>query len=100
MDQEPRLSYASLKVLRAFADSPTQKLCGAEVHRLTKVSIGTLYPILFRFEEAGWLDSEWEDIDPKEAKRPRKRFYWLTRTGLTRASQVLASIGAQVPAWA
>jgi PadR family transcriptional regulator, regulatory protein PadR len=93
---EPRLSYASLKVLRAFLDSPTQQLSGADIHKLAQVHTGTLYPILLRLEAVGWLDSEWEKVDPREVKRPRKRFYWLTKTGLNRASEALCAVSRQV----
>src|SRR4029077_12570550 len=90
--KEPRLAHASLKVLRAFLDSPLVKLSGAEIHKQSGVFTGTLYPLLLRFEAAGWLTTEWEDIDPKEAGRPRKRFYRLTSAGLARANAALASV--------
>jgi PadR family transcriptional regulator, regulatory protein PadR len=92
VEKEPRLTHASLKVLRAFLDSPTVKLSGAEVHKLSGVFTGTLYPMLLRFEAAGWMRSEWEDIDPREAGRPRKRFYQLTPTGLAKAHAALVSV--------
>jgi DNA-binding PadR family transcriptional regulator len=60
-----------------------------------RASTGTLYPLLVRFEVAGWLKSEWEDVDPKEVGRPRKRFYWLTPTGRARANAALASISSR-----
>lgn len=100
--KEPRLTHASLKVLRAFLESPTAKLSGAEIHKHSGVFTGTLYPLLLRFEAAGWLTSEWEDIDPKEAGRPRKRFYRLTPTGLARANAALASVSprsAEAVSW-
>jgi PadR family transcriptional regulator PadR len=98
--REPRLTLASLKVLRVFLESATQRLAGSEVHTLAGVSTGTLYPILLRLEAAGWLESEWESINPREAGRPRKRFYRLTPTGFARASEALGSLGGRVIAWA
>jgi PadR family transcriptional regulator, regulatory protein PadR len=99
--KEPRLTHASLKVLRVFLDSGAVKLPGAEIHKQSGVLTGTLYPLLLRFEAAGWLKSEWEDIDPKEAGRPRKRFYWLTPTGRARANAALASVSpsGEVVSW-
>jgi DNA-binding MarR family transcriptional regulator len=101
-DREPRLTHASLKILRALLDNPTVRLSGADLHRRSGVFTGTLYPMLLRFEAAGWMDSEWENIDPKQAGRPRKRFYWLTPTGLARAQAALASVTAagETPSWA
>jgi hypothetical protein len=100
--REPRLTHASLKVLRAFLDSPMVRLSGADLHKRSGVFTGTLYPMLLRFEAAGWMDGEWESIDPKELGRPRKRFYWLTPTGLARAHAALASIAGagETPSWA
>jgi PadR family transcriptional regulator PadR len=98
--KQPRLTLASLKVLRVFLENPKQQLAGADIHKLGRVPTGTLYPILLRFEAAGWLDSNWEDIDPKEAGRPRKRFYRLTRTGSACANEALRSLSSGVPAWA
>jgi PadR family transcriptional regulator len=98
--KQPRLTFASLKVLRVFLENPKQQLAGADIQKLGRVPTGSLYPILLRFEAAGWLDSEWEDIDPKEAGRPRKRLYRLTPTGSARATEALASLGNEVPAWA
>ena len=72
--KRPQLTLASLKVLRVFLESPKQQLAGVDIQKLGRVPTGTLYPILLRFEAAGWLDSKWEDIDPREAGRPRKQF--------------------------
>jgi DNA-binding PadR family transcriptional regulator len=98
--KQPRLTLASLKVLRVFLKNPNQRLAGADIQKLGGVPTGTLYPILLRFEAAGLLKSEWEEIDPKEAGRPRKRFYWLTPNGFARANEALTDLGREVPAWA
>ena len=84
--KEPRISSQSLRVLRVFIDNPSTERSGSELLILTKLASGTLYPILLRFEKAGWLQSQWEDIDPSEAQRPRKRFYRITPSGLAKAS--------------
>jgi PadR family transcriptional regulator, regulatory protein PadR len=62
---------------------------------------GTLYPLLQRLENAGWLKSEWEEVDPSEAGRPRRRLYKLTGHGQTRAVRELAELQttAGVLAW-
>jgi DNA-binding PadR family transcriptional regulator len=98
--KQPRLTLASLKVLRVFLQDPKRQLAGADIQKLGRVPTGTLYPILLRFEAAGWLNSQWENIDPKEAGRPRRRFYQLTRTGFARANEALRDLGNEVPAWA
>jgi PadR family transcriptional regulator PadR len=79
--------------LEAFLENPSEELSGADVLQRCQLASGTLYPILFRLESAGWFVSRWESIDPASAGRPRRRFYRLTPTGLKRASEVFASFG-------
>ena len=63
---------------------------------------GTLYPLLARLEAAGWATSQWEDVDPREAGRPRRRLYRLTGVGQRRAREALSGLqlGTGTPAWA
>lgn len=65
---------------------PMNRISGAEISRATGLASGTLYPVLFRLEKAGWLQSEWENVTPSEVKRPRKRLYWMTAKGLKAGS--------------
>ncbi len=88
-DSKVRLSSASLKVLRLFVDTPRQGRSGAEISRITSVGAGTLYPMLVRLEDAGWLKGEWEDVDPSKAGRPRRRVYRITGVGQTEARAAL-----------
>jgi PadR family transcriptional regulator PadR len=99
--KEPRLTRPSLLVLRYLLDHRGEKIAGAQISRELRVLSGTLYPLLIRFESAGWLDSKWETIDPSEVGRPRRRLYRLTPRGAQRAAEELASLGAKpgVLAW-
>lgn len=83
--KEPRITGPTLKVLGQLMSEPVKGLSGADIAKATGVSSGTLYPILFRLEKAGWLESEWESVVPSEAGRPRRRLYWLTKLGAKRA---------------
>lgn len=94
-NQDIRLSQPTLKVLRFLLENPREGRSGAEMSKATKVGSGTLYPMLARLEAAGWLSSEWEVIDPKEAGRPRRRFYKLKALGQNKAHAALA--GLQMP---
>jgi DNA-binding PadR family transcriptional regulator len=103
MDQsEVRLSERGLRVLRLLLESPRQARSGAEIGRATKTGSGTLYPMLARWEAAGWLTSDWEAVDPHEVGRPRRRLYRLTGEGQRNALAVLVDL--QLPsgdvAWA
>lgn len=85
MDKDIRLTAQGLKMLKLFIEKPQENLSGAEISRATRIRSGTLYPLLARFESAGWLTSEWEAIDPKEEGRPRRRLYKLTALGQSAA---------------
>lgn len=87
MDKDIRLTAQALKMLKLFMEQPRDKRSGAEISRLAGISSGTLYPLLARFERAGWLASEWETIDPSEEGRPRRRFYRLTAAGQAAAME-------------
>ncbi|HWN53178.1 MAG TPA: PadR family transcriptional regulator [Xanthobacteraceae bacterium] len=87
-----RLSRPALKILKLFLEKPSEGKSGAEISRALGISSGTMYPLLARFENAGWLTSEWESIDPAEAGRPRRRFYKLTALGQNCASKELAEL--------
>ena len=54
---------------------------------------GTIYPLLARLERAEWLESKWEEINPSEEGRPRRRLYRLTGQGQQVANKALAEIG-------
>ena len=77
----PRLTHQNLIVLKIFMDRPRNPLCGANLIKLTGLPSGTIYPILFRFEQFGLLESEWEAGKSKILGRPRKRLYRITPSG-------------------
>jgi PadR family transcriptional regulator len=91
-EHDVRLTQPTLKVLRFLLETPREGRSGAEMAKATRVGSGTLYPMLARLEAAGWLTSEWEVIDPKEAGRPRRRFYRLTAVGQNNARRALADL--------
>lgn len=98
---EIRLTQPALKVLRLLLDAPPVARSGAEIGRATRIASGTLYPMLVRLEAAGWLSSEWEEVNPREEGRPRRRFYKLTPFGQNSANRELADlqINLTTPAW-
>lgn len=94
----PRLSFQGLLVLRAFTEHPRKELCGADLMKLTQLSSGTLYPILLRFERSGFLDSHWEEEQPSDLQRPRRRLYRINRSGAQLAATALGQLVASDPA--
>ncbi|MBS0408734.1 MAG: helix-turn-helix transcriptional regulator [Proteobacteria bacterium] len=89
MAKEPRLTAEVLRVLSAVAG---EELSGAQIAKITSLASGSLYPILLRLEKAGWLASRWEDGDPSELGRPRRRFYTMTALGSARARSAARSL--------
>lgn len=88
----PRLTHTSLKVLRALLDAPNVGLAGAEITQLQNVAAGSLYPILARLEDAGWLRSRWETDRAEDLGRPRRRYYVLTAEGYRSAVNALREL--------
>lgn len=88
-NKDPRISGIGLKVLAHFYQFPSCEWSGASLQRDVGVLSGTLYPMLIRFEEEGWLSSRKEEGNPSELGRPLKRFYTLTEKGRKRVYQLL-----------
>lgn len=77
-------------VLRALLEDPARELYGLEICAKARLPSGTIHPILARLAKIGWLDSRWEDVDPSEQGRPRRRYYQLSPDGAERARFALA----------
>ncbi|HEY2717616.1 MAG TPA: PadR family transcriptional regulator [Solirubrobacterales bacterium] len=70
-------------------DDPYAQWYGLELAKASGLKPGTIYPALARLESAGWLSSYWEDVDPSEAGRPRRRLYRLTGEGADSARVIV-----------
>jgi PadR family transcriptional regulator, regulatory protein PadR len=88
---EPRITAAVLGVFAVLAEDPAHPRYGLEIARAAKLSHTTIYDTLARLEVAGWLRSEWENIDPCADGRPRRRLYSLTGLGESLARNALAT---------
>ena len=87
----PRMTIPTQLVLRALLAEPTQEMYGLQICEQAGLPSGTIHPILARLEEGhGWLTSRWEDINPEEEGRPRRRYYRLTDRGVESARIALA----------
>jgi PadR family transcriptional regulator len=86
-----RMTLQTQLVLRALLDRPTAQHYGLELCERTGLPSGTVYPIIARLEQVGWLESEWEAPDEHiAAGRPRRRYYRLTEDGAERGRGALA----------
>jgi PadR family transcriptional regulator, regulatory protein PadR len=86
----PRMTLPTQFVLSAFLDTPTQDFYGREIGAAAGLPSGTVHPILARLERLGWLESRWEQIDPRLEGRPPRRYYKLTASGADGARDALA----------
>jgi PadR family transcriptional regulator, regulatory protein PadR len=86
-----RLTMPTQVILNTFNRRPLERLSGADIFKCTGIGSGTIYPVLIRLEKAGWLKSEKEKIDPREAGRPARTFYRLTPQGARRFQRVIAN---------
>src|SRR5262252_7337812 len=81
MDSSPQ----TLAVLAALAVDPASWRHGYDLARETALKSGTLYPILVRLADRGYLDTRWEEEQPQG--RPRRHLYRLTTLGVARAAE-------------
>jgi PadR family transcriptional regulator, regulatory protein PadR len=86
------LSHAALLVLKEFLENPAHEITGALVIRNAGLLSGTVYPILMRFERSGLVASRWEEAEPRELGRPRRRLYRLTGEGFRVAQESLGTL--------
>jgi DNA-binding PadR family transcriptional regulator len=93
MTAKIQITTQVLKVLGTFLSDPKSELSGAEISKRTGLKSGTLYPILIRLENAKWLESEWEQGEPKILGRPRRRFYSITALGARSTRAELKQLG-------
>jgi PadR family transcriptional regulator, regulatory protein PadR len=89
MVQDPRMTLQTGAVLKALLVKPRKPRYGLELSKEAGLPSGTIYPILARLEQAGWIDSFWEDIDEAAEGRRRRRYYRLTEKGAVKGRQVL-----------
>jgi PadR family transcriptional regulator, regulatory protein PadR len=87
----PRMTIPTQLVLRALLADPSRELYGIEISEAAGLPSGTVHPMLARLENLGWIESRWEDIDPRAEGRPARRYYRFTSSGVESARAALAS---------
>ena len=90
MAEDLRMTIPTQRVLAALLEDPQRELYGIEIGTLAELRSGTVHPILARLEGVRWLESRWEDINPRVEGRPARRYYRLTAGGVEAARAALA----------
>lgn len=94
MAKTPRMTLQTQLVLRTLLESPAEARYGLELSQAAGLPTGTIHPILARLENAGWLESFWEDqgeIEKTDPPRPRRRYYRFAPNGAEAARVALAA---------
>ena len=89
MKRNRRSSDQTLSLLHGLLDRPRSWRHGYDLSKDTGLPSGTLYPILVRLEERGFLESKWEPAP--ETGRPPRHLYRLTPKGGAHARGELAA---------
>jgi PadR family transcriptional regulator PadR len=87
-------------VLRQLMSDPGQEMYGLELCAASGLPSGTIHPILARLEKVGWLESWWEEVDPSERGRPRRRYYRLNPNSIAIVRSALHRADASAQALA
>jgi PadR family transcriptional regulator PadR len=82
-----RLTRTTTRTLLAFLEEPRSWRYGYDLMKAADLSSGTLYPLLARLADDGWLESRWEDSE--HPGKPPRQLYRLTASGRTQARQAL-----------
>jgi PadR family transcriptional regulator, regulatory protein PadR len=91
LDITPKMA----RVLKIFLEDPAQPRYGFELMKLTGMASGSLYPMLARLEEAGWLTRGKENIDPHVVGRPPRLHYTIEGAAAIAARHELAKLSNQ-----
>jgi DNA-binding PadR family transcriptional regulator len=95
--RDRRLSVQALELLAVLLENPAEEHYGLDLGKRAGLLTGTVYPLLRRFEHAGWLESHLEDVDPSAAGRPPRVLYRLTGEGERAAAAELARLERLLP---
>jgi DNA-binding PadR family transcriptional regulator len=99
MTRKRALSPHARTLVAALAAAGGRWCHGYSLASLTGISSGTLYPLLIRLEEQGFLEAEWQQ--PAASGRPPRHAYRLTTAGqsLARAEAATQDGACGVPNW-
>lgn len=89
MPRDRRCSDQTLVLLAALTEQPRVWRHGYDLSGQTGLKSGTLYPILMRLGDRGFLDSKW--VPHEVTGRPPRHMYRLTGQGIAFAREQVAA---------
>ena len=89
LERELKRGTLELLLLRILADEPTYgyelvRRLGERSGGRFRIKEGTLYPVLYRLEDAGWIAPQWS----QPARGVPRKYYRLTDSGAGRVQQL------------
>jgi DNA-binding PadR family transcriptional regulator len=87
-----RLSDQTVAVLAVLANKRGEWLYGLQIAAATGLKSGSLYPILARLNERGFVESQW--LEPERPGRPPRHAYRITGLGRTALREVRESVSS------
>jgi DNA-binding PadR family transcriptional regulator len=82
-----RLTRTATRTLHVFLGKPRSWRYGYDLMKVAGLSSGTLYPLLARLTDDGWLEARWEESE--FPGKPPRQLYRLTATGQVEARHAL-----------
>ena len=89
MRRRPNMSKQTRLLLEMMLEDPLAWRHGYQISKDTGLKAGTLYPLLMRLGDLGYLASKWQA--PEEPGRPPRHIYRLTGAGIELAREVATS---------
>jgi DNA-binding PadR family transcriptional regulator len=89
MGRKPRSSRQTRQLLAVLAIDGARWRHGYELSQQTGLKSGTLYPLLIRLSDQGWLEARW--TEPEREGRPPRHEYRLTEEGAALAREDAAA---------
>jgi len=89
MPRPRNISRQTLSVLSHLGAAPAEWRYGYDLCKATGLKSGTLYPLLIRLHEQGYLEAEWRA--PEVEGRPPRHAYRLTPAGRALAGEAVVA---------
>ena len=89
-----RLSPQTVAIVQSLKGNGRTWSYGYDLSKVTGLKSGTLYPILARLYDEGWLETKWEQSG--EPGRPPRHLYRLTAVGSLAASRSLKTAAPNI----
>jgi PadR family transcriptional regulator PadR len=90
MSRKPRSSKQTTQLLAVLVTDAERWRHGYELSQQTGLKSGTLYPLLIRLSDQGWLEARWSE--PEREGRPPRHEYRLTEAGAALAMAQAAAV--------